>query len=82
MTSLSGFDVGLSEPGFFLMFLPETYTLNVETIDGDDGAWLCLDDGKTSVPLARFVSVEAADRYKRAVAVAFAKAHQMGRARI
>jgi len=64
------------------MHLPETYTLHVETRDDKSGIWLCLDNGKEAIPLARFVSASAAEKYKQAVAMAFVKAHQMGRAGI
>jgi hypothetical protein len=61
------------------MYLPETYTLHVETRDDVDGIWLCLDNGMEAIPIARFESAEAAAMYTRAAAVAFAKGHAMGK---
>jgi hypothetical protein len=62
------------------MYIPTNYTLHVEIRDdGKKGIWLCLDDGVSSIPIARFVSEKAAEQYKQAVNLSFAKAHQMGR---
>jgi hypothetical protein len=61
------------------MFLPETYTLHVETRDDKSGIWLMLDNGFEAIPIARFVSASAAEKYKHAAAVAFAKGHAMGK---
>jgi hypothetical protein len=61
------------------MVLPETYTLHVETRDDKSGIWLTLDNGFESIPIARFVSADAAEKYKKATAIAFAKGHAMGK---
>jgi hypothetical protein len=57
----------------------KTYTLHVETLEDNPGIWLCLDNGFEAIPIAKFVSEQAAEDYKRAVALAFAKSHEMGR---
>jgi hypothetical protein len=63
--------------------IPEICTLNVEMRDGhESGIWLCLDDGKEAIPIARFVSANAADQYKHAVNIAAMKAHAMGKSGI
>lgn len=64
------------------MRIPEIYTLNVETRDDKSGIWLCLDDGLEAIPIARFVSASAAEKYKQAVNIAFVKAHAMGKSGI
>ena len=61
------------------MYIPQAYTLHVEVRDDEPGIWLCLDDGYASDPIATFISEEAAEKFKQAMNVAFAKAHTMGR---
>lgn len=53
-------------------------TLHIETRPDTDGIWLCLDDGHTSTPLARFTDEQAVSRYIQAQQLAFQKAHTMG----
>jgi hypothetical protein len=55
------------------------YTLHVETREDETGLWLCVDDGATSIPIAKFISEEAVELYHRATHAAFVKAHTMGR---
>jgi hypothetical protein len=55
-----------------------TWTLHVQTLDGKKGIWLCLDNGVETIPLAKFLSMKAAEQYKAAVSAAFIKAHTMG----
>lgn len=54
------------------------WTLHVQTLDGKKGVWLCLDNGEETIPIAKFLSMKAAEQYKEAVSVAFIKAHTMG----
>jgi hypothetical protein len=62
-----------------MIFLPKAYTLHVQTRDDETGIWLCLDNGFETIPVARFVSEEAAEQYKHAICIATMKAHANGR---
>ena len=60
------------------MYVPETYTLHIEEREDEDGIWLCVDNGQQSIPVAQFVSEESIELFRKAVQIAFVKAHTMG----
>lgn len=60
------------------MYIPRTCTLNVESRPDTAGVWLCLDNGNESVPLAQFVSKDAAEQFKHALNIACMKSHAVG----
>ena len=62
------------------MILEDTIlTLTVERREDVDGLWLCVENGVTSEPIARFVCESAAAAFHRATSLAYQKAHTMGR---
>ena len=54
-------------------------TLTVETRDDEEGLWLCVDTGKQSTPIARFISYEAVTAFIEANSLSFRKAYAMGK---
>lgn len=57
-------------------------TLVVERDFPQTGLWLCADDGKSVVPIARFVSDAAAEQFTSLFAVAKSVAYAQGQSGI